>query len=83
MTFEWCWHSENQSENRVIQRYLEYEWEFEVHILWFQSTHEHYKTPKYQLHRTTGVQDRALECSDHQVAFLKSVAVVQCTVHVY
>ena len=34
--------------------YLEHQVDFGAHVLGFRSTHQYYKTAKYQLHRTIG-----------------------------
>ena len=41
----------------VIMSYLEHQVDFGAHVLGFRSTHQYYKTAKYQLHRTTGHGD--------------------------
>ena len=42
----------------VFIGYLEAQEADPVHILQFRSTHQYYRTAKYQLHRTTGDGDR-------------------------
>ena len=37
--------------------YLEHQVDFGAHVLGFRSTHQYYKTAKYELHQTTGDGD--------------------------
>ena len=41
----------------VIRWYLDHQEELDAHILGFRSTHQYYKTAKYELHRATGHGD--------------------------
>ena len=42
----------------VFRGYLRAQEDVAVHILWFRSTHQYYRTVEYELHRTNGGGDR-------------------------
>ena len=64
MAIQW-----DQSEKCCVFRgYLEAQKADWVHILQFRSTHQYYRTAKYELHRTTGDEDISHQC----IGWLKS-----------